>query len=118
MHANTIALILAISASAFGYSNNCEGSSNSPDINDCYAALDNIDVGANYEDQAEFSTGSCYLVYATNGSGPQPVSGQTVHDIASNILAQCGHHKGSFGTGKCDACHVTVNYRSPKKFRA
>lgn len=52
------------------------------------------------------------MVYATNGAGVEPLSGQTIRDTAQEILSNCGGGKGSFGTNNCGSCHVTVNYRS------
>lgn len=94
------------------HSPSCKGSTFSPNIDACYAGLANIDVNADYDDGYEWSSCDCYMVYATNGSGEEPISGQTLKTITTNILQQCGHHKGSFGTGNCNKCHVTVNYRS------
>lgn len=57
------------------------------------------------------------MVYATNGAGEHKVDGKTIRNTAQSILDSCGHHKGSYGTNNdCDSCHVTVNYRAPKKF--
>ncbi|KAL4995081.1 hypothetical protein BDV10DRAFT_137959 [Aspergillus recurvatus] len=116
MQFSTLLSLGLLSTSAFAYSNNCKGSSKSPSITDCQAALRNIDTSATYADQAEFSVGNCYVVYATNGSGEQRLSGQKIYDTARTILDTCGHHKGSYGTNNCDECHVTINYRVAKKF--
>ncbi|KAL2782679.1 hypothetical protein BJX66DRAFT_320134 [Aspergillus keveii] len=105
-------------ASAQAYTNNCEGSTYSPSITDCQAAIRNIHVDQAYVDQAQFSVGDCYLIYATNDSGDQTIGGQLLRDTAEAILDTCGHHKGSFGTNNCDECHVTMNYRSHRSFDA
>ncbi|KAF2966576.1 hypothetical protein GQX73_g7030 [Xylaria multiplex] len=107
-------LILATAAAATtqAYSNNCAGSAFSPSLSDCQAALGNINTGTSYSDQSQFSSGNCYVIYATNGAGPQPVSGQTILDTANAILDQCSSRHGSYGTNNCESCHVTVNYRS------
>ncbi|CAG5158676.1 uncharacterized protein ALTATR162_LOCUS5200 [Alternaria atra] len=107
----TLAL-LAMSCTAIAYKDNCDGSTNSPNLSDCYVGIDRIDVGAFYSDGQEFSQGSCFIKYAINKSGPYAVSGQTIKDKALYILAHCGHHHGSYGTGNCEKCHVTVNYRN------
>ncbi|OOO07148.1 hypothetical protein OAory_01093510 [Aspergillus oryzae] len=64
------------------YSNNCKGSSLSPTLSDCEAALGNIHVGESCADQSEFSVGNWYMIYATNGSGEQRFSGQIIYDTA------------------------------------
>ncbi|TFY51700.1 hypothetical protein EVG20_g10875 [Dentipellis fragilis] len=97
------------------YSNNCSGSglcSSSID-GDCEDAIATVNPGATYSDQAQFSVGNCYMIYATNGAGAQPVSGQTIINTANNILNVC-NPCGSYGTnnGGCSSCHVTLNYRS------
>ncbi|KAF9818975.1 hypothetical protein IEO21_02389 [Rhodonia placenta] len=98
------------------YSNNCKGSGLCSDSirNDCQQAIDNVNAGATYSDQAQFSVGNCYMIYATNGAGAQPVSGQTIIDTADTILSSCSDTCGSYGTNNngCSACHVTLNYRS------
>ncbi|TFK46810.1 hypothetical protein OE88DRAFT_1637690 [Heliocybe sulcata] len=97
------------------YGNNCEGSSVCSSYNigsDCQGGLALINQGATYNDQAQFSNGHCYIIYATNGEGAQPISGSTIHSTASAIISNCGHHCGSYGTNNCPNCHVTVNYRS------
>ncbi|KAJ5799064.1 uncharacterized protein N7518_001132 [Penicillium psychrosexuale] len=109
--------VATIGQVAMAYSSNCEGSfvldADLVSIDkDCAKAISNIDTSATYNDGSQFSEGHCYLVYATNGSGDQPVSGQTIHDVAQSILDGCAKKHGSYGTGNCDACHVTVNYRS------
>jgi len=90
----------------------CQGSTNSPEVAECYVGIGNIDASATYSYNQEFSHKSCYIKYATNdGNVAHPVSGQKIKDVASSIVANCGHHKGSYGTENCDGCHVTVNYR-------
>ncbi|KJK61508.1 Heterokaryon incompatibility protein HET [Aspergillus parasiticus SU-1] len=101
--------------STLAYSNNCKGSSLSPTLSDYEAALGNIHVRESCANQSQFSVGNCYVIYATNGSGEQRLSGQIIFDTAKSILDNCGGHKGSFGTYNCNVCHVTVNYRSPKE---
>ncbi|TFK54726.1 hypothetical protein OE88DRAFT_950256 [Heliocybe sulcata] len=96
------------------YGNNCKGSGLCPAnyiANECRAGMALIDRGATYTDQAQFSNGHCYIIYATNGAGPQPVSGQVIYDTANTILNDCQHSCGSYGTGNCDKCHVTLNFR-------
>ncbi|RDW93603.1 uncharacterized protein DSM5745_00925 [Aspergillus mulundensis] len=115
MQFSTLINLGLIATGALAYTNNCKGSSNSPSITDCQAALRNIDTSATYNDQSQFSVGNCYMIYATNDAGEQPVSGQVLYDTAKSILDTCGHHKGSYGTNNCDSCHVTVNYRVAKK---
>ena len=90
----------------------CAGSSLTPSLSDCEKALANINTGSTYTDQAQFSVGTCYMIYATNGAGPQSLSGQGILDTAQSILDDCTGYKGSFGTNNCESCHVTVNYRS------
>lgn len=41
-----------------------------------------------------------------------PVSGQQIKNTAWAILNGCSDGCGSYGTGNCDGCHVTINYRS------
>jgi hypothetical protein len=50
-------------------SQSCEGLTYSPSITDCQAAIRNIHVDQAYVNQAQFSVGDCYLIYATNDSG-------------------------------------------------
>jgi len=68
-------------------------------------------MNTDYNDGQEFSQGSCFIKYATNGSGSKPVKGSIIKEKAEYILAHCGKSHGSYGTGNCDKCHVTVNYR-------
>ncbi|KAI0014099.1 hypothetical protein F4779DRAFT_560716 [Xylariaceae sp. FL0662B] len=105
-------LLAGLSATATAYSNNCQGSALSPSLSDCETGLRNINQGAQYVDQSQFSYGHCYIIYATNGAGAQPVSGATIYSTAMNILNQCSARHGSYGTNNCASCHVTVNYRS------
>ncbi|KAA1470662.1 hypothetical protein DENSPDRAFT_879879 [Dentipellis sp. KUC8613] len=97
------------------YSNNCKGSGLcSSDIDDdCRSAINSVVAGDTYSDQAQFSVGHCYMIYATNGAGAQPVSGQTIINTANTILSNC-NPCGSYGTNNagCSSCHVTLNYRS------
>ncbi|KAI1121502.1 hypothetical protein F5Y10DRAFT_288409 [Nemania abortiva] len=106
-------LLAAVAATAAqAYSNNCDGSLFSPTRSDCDTGVSHIDPGATYNDQAQFSSGNCYIIYATNGAGPQPVSGQVLINTANAILDECSNLHGSYGTNNCESCHVTVNYRS------
>ncbi|KAI1343062.1 hypothetical protein F5Y15DRAFT_412729 [Xylariaceae sp. FL0016] len=89
----------------------CKGSALSPKVGDCWSAIDGIDVSGTFVDQTEFSVGSCYVKYATNGNGDQPISGQTIKDTCNAILDKCGSGHDSVGTGNCDECHVTMNFR-------
>lgn len=91
-------------------------------MNDCRRGMATIRGDTMYPDQSQFSFGHCYIKYATNGSGEQLVSGQTILDTINAIFEDCGTFYGtwvgSFGTNNCDACNVTVNYRActfPKK---
>ncbi|TFY62380.1 hypothetical protein EVG20_g6728 [Dentipellis fragilis] len=97
------------------YHNNCDGSGfcSSAIIGNCRNAIGNVNAGATYSDQARFSVGHCYMIYATNNAGPQPISGQIIIDAANTILANC-NGCGSYGTNDagCPSCHVTLNYRS------
>ncbi|CDM29947.1 hypothetical protein DTO013E5_8341 [Penicillium roqueforti] len=97
---------------AMAYNDNCDGSLIPANKDDCLKAISNVDTSATYNDGSQFSEGECYLVYATNGSGDQPVSGQKIHDVAQAIVDNCDMQHGSFGTENCNSCHVTVNYRS------
>ncbi|KAI4606395.1 hypothetical protein J4E80_010147 [Alternaria sp. BMP 0032] len=112
MFAKIALALFALSSTTLAYSDNCDGSSRSPNLSECYVGIARIDVNAYYNDQQEFSQGSCFIKYATNGSGQQAVRGQVIKDKAEYILAHCGKSHGSYGTGNCDKCHVTVNYRS------
>ncbi|KAI4638771.1 hypothetical protein J4E93_009799 [Alternaria ventricosa] len=107
--------LLAISSGVMAYTNNCKGSTNSPNLAECKDAIDNnINAGVTYYHDQEFSYGNCFVKYATKdkASVSHPVSGQTIKDVARRILAECGHHKGSYGTDNdCEQCHVTINYR-------
>ncbi|KAI0644492.1 hypothetical protein C8Q79DRAFT_1011533 [Trametes meyenii] len=98
------------------YSNNCKGSgfcSNSIRT-ECETAIATVHPGSTYTDQAQFSVGHCYMIYATNGAGEQAVSGQLIIDAANTILENCDKSCGSFGTNNagCSSCHVTLNYRA------
>ena len=129
---------------AADYSNNCKGSGfcGTKSIRaDCGKAIATVNAAASYTDQAQFSVGDCYsesphrvasayflelgitllliglshsVIYATNGAGDQPVSGQTSIDTANTILDTCTYGCGSYGTNNvgCSSCHVTLNYRA------
>lgn len=70
-----------------------------------------IDITWDYKDQDEFSPGTCMIKYRTDGHGPQKVSGQVIRDTAARIMDKCEGGHGSMGTGNCETCHVTMNYR-------
>lgn len=132
-----LALGLTFASSSIAYSNkysfpslssyvhsltprSCKGSAVSlgPHLGDCFVGIRKIDQNAMYNDQAQFSYNNCYLKYATNGSGAKPIKGIDIVNKINEIIASCrppnGYYSGSFGTGNCDACHVTVNYRACK----
>ncbi|CDO70454.1 hypothetical protein BN946_scf184496.g3 [Trametes cinnabarina] len=98
------------------YSNNCKGSGLCSNTirSDCEKAIATVNPSSSYSDQAQFSVGHCYMIYATNGAGAQEVSGQTIIDTANTILENCSGVCGSYGTNNvgCSSCHVTLNYRS------
>lgn len=77
--------------------------------------LSRIKPNDKYTDGYEFSHGDCMVQYRTGGSGPQPLLGEVILKTANAILDDCmdmsGTSHGSFGTGNCDKCHVTINYR-------
>ncbi|KAJ8473491.1 hypothetical protein ONZ51_g7839 [Trametes cubensis] len=142
MHTSTIFTIIAaltvstlatpatsLTRRAADYSNNCKGSGfcGTKSIRaDCGKAIATVNAAASYTDQAQFSVGDCYsitllliglshsVIYATNGAGDQPVSGQTIIDTANTILDTCTYGCGSYGTNNvgCSSCHVTLNYRA------
>ncbi|KAI1343063.1 hypothetical protein F5Y15DRAFT_412730 [Xylariaceae sp. FL0016] len=96
----------------WAYNDNCKGSTLHPNINNCMWAMENnIDQGATYSDGQEFSFQDCYIKYATNGSGAQSISGADIYQTCRTIIEACGFAHGSYGTGNCDECHVTMNYR-------
>ncbi|KAK3716797.1 hypothetical protein LTR37_006147 [Vermiconidia calcicola] len=101
------------SAVVSAYKDNCKGSSEKPKPEDCQLALDNIYGGEVYEDLAQFSEGTCFLQYDTNGSGAHPIDGWSIKEIAVAILDVCAENgiHGSMGTGNCEECHVKINYR-------
>ncbi|KAF2724494.1 hypothetical protein K431DRAFT_291589 [Polychaeton citri CBS 116435] len=84
-------------------------------VKDCHNGMATIDKGATYGDQSQFSSGNYYLIYSTNRAGEQPVSGQVIYDNIQTVLNNCAtvypYYVGSYGTGNCPKCHVTVNYR-------
>ncbi|EYE99783.1 uncharacterized protein EURHEDRAFT_407782 [Aspergillus ruber CBS 135680] len=117
MHVPTILatfLVLAGSHVA-AYNDNCNGSGAAFALipGDCDKARDSIDATATYKDGKEFSKGTCYVKYATNGSGDQPIKGQDIINTMNNIQQNCNSNVGSYGTGNCEKCHVTINYRVP-----
>ncbi|KAL8918441.1 MAG: hypothetical protein Q9208_007347 [Pyrenodesmia sp. 3 TL-2023] len=86
---STYLVLVAITPTSLGvtaYVNNCEGSSRDFLIGNCYAAMDKINNTVFYTDQQQFSTKQCYMKYATNKSGLQPVSGAVIRDAARWIL--------------------------------
>lgn len=88
----------------------CEGSTIFPTPADCDAAVKNIADATMYSDQAEFSVNTCYVKYATNGAGPQPVPGSSIKSTINTIRTLCPGGVGSDGTDNCVQCHVTVNH--------
>lgn len=78
---------------------------------DCDKGVESIDTSKTYKDGDEFSHGICMIQYRTNGNGDQEISGQDIADTIAPILEDCPESIGSRGTGNCDDCHVTVNYR-------
>ncbi|KAI9059198.1 hypothetical protein FKP32DRAFT_1169204 [Trametes sanguinea] len=98
------------------YGNNCKGSGLCSAFlgADCAKAVASVNPTASYTDQAQFSVGHCYMVYATNGEASGPVTGQLIIDTARSILDNCEYVCGSFGTNNagCSSCHVTLNYRA------
>ncbi|KAI4126792.1 MAG: hypothetical protein LQ338_003577 [Usnochroma carphineum] len=96
----------------------CRGSVRKAKPLDCDVAVSRIKVEDTYTNGSEFSYGECLLEYRTSGQGTQRVSGQAILDAVHRIYEKCPRHKagrvtarGSMGTGNCDACHVTINYR-------
>lgn len=61
----------------------CQGSSKSPTTDNCLEGLKTINPSAIYSDQSQFSTGNCYIIYATNDSG---VSSSTPCAILFEII--------------------------------
>ncbi|KAJ5799063.1 uncharacterized protein N7518_001131 [Penicillium psychrosexuale] len=116
MHASKIlATFVAMGVHVVAYNNNCEGSGAAGIAlipQNCINAKNAIDTSATYTDGTEFSKGNCYVKYATNGSGDQPISGQDIVNTMTTIMDSCDLRIGSFGTGNCDSCHVTINYRA------
>lgn len=81
----------------------------------CSLGIHTINVTATYRDQDEWSPDDCMIKYRTDGAGDWEISGQTIKDVASQLLADCEGH-GSYGTGNCPTCHVTMNYRWTHRF--
>ncbi|OSC99402.1 hypothetical protein PYCCODRAFT_1427235 [Trametes coccinea BRFM310] len=98
------------------YGNNCKGSFLcTPSLGaDCARAVSSVNPSASYSDQAQFSVGHCYMIYATNGEESDPVLGSVIVDTARSILSDCENVCGSYGTNNvgCSSCHVTLNYRA------
>ncbi|RJE19782.1 hypothetical protein PHISCL_07880 [Aspergillus sclerotialis] len=110
-----IALTVLAGRHAVAYNDNCDGSGAAGIAlipADCNDARDSVDTMKEYKDGTEFSKGTCYVKYATNGSGDQAVSGQDIVNAMNDIQEQCDPPIGSRGTGNCDECHVTINYRA------
>ncbi|TFY62174.1 hypothetical protein EVG20_g6803 [Dentipellis fragilis] len=87
------------------YGNNCRGSglcSSSID-GDCEDAIATVNPSATYSDQAQFSVGNCYMIYATNGAGAQPVLSNVV--MANAALATLSHRLYCRKSGERRICH-------------
>ncbi|RJE19783.1 hypothetical protein PHISCL_07881 [Aspergillus sclerotialis] len=107
-----LVLAASLATATLAYDSNCEGSFLPVSKEECAEAINNIDTTKNYSEDTEFSSGHCYLKYATNGGSDSEVSGQEIRDVAQNIIDNCHDSHGSYGIDNCDECHVTVNYRS------
>jgi hypothetical protein len=89
----------------------CIGSAIQPSLDSCLKGIASIGSTGVYSDQTQFTSGNCYIKYATNGKGSQPIGGQRLIGTANKILNECREY-GSYGTSNCEACYVTINYRS------
>lgn len=93
------------------YYNDCKGSSYFPDNADCIEGIRAINVTSDYEPSDEFSVRSCMIQYRTDGRDSQKISGQIIRNVAKRIMEGCLCGRGSLGTGNCETCHVTMNFR-------
>ncbi|KAI4173486.1 MAG: hypothetical protein LQ346_008413 [Caloplaca aetnensis] len=107
----TISLALGVlAAGPQAWVDNCDGSSRNIDPNQCAGTLAHIDLNSTWVDGSKVTGNHCLVTYQTDGYGVFPISGQLVRDTAGRIMSTCGKMHGSFATGSCPACHVTVNW--------
>ncbi|KAL8963436.1 MAG: hypothetical protein Q9193_000306 [Seirophora villosa] len=111
-------LLLTTAIAVSGWLDDCGGHIRTARPEHCRVSISRIDVAQNYTDGAEFSYKTCFVVYRTVGRGPQPVSGQIIIDTIHRMYEKCPRHKhgglstrGHFGTGNCNACHVTIDHQ-------
>ncbi|KAL8903157.1 MAG: hypothetical protein Q9207_004106 [Kuettlingeria erythrocarpa] len=106
-------IFLAIGVLAVGpeaWIDNCDGSSREIDANQCAGSFAHIDVNSTWIDGDKVTGNHCLITYQTEGYGVYPISGQLVRDTAGRIMSTCAKMHGSFATGSCPSCHVTVNW--------
>ncbi|KAL8917340.1 MAG: hypothetical protein Q9208_008010 [Pyrenodesmia sp. 3 TL-2023] len=106
-----LAMAIFLSGTNAKRKDNCKGSGMEPNVPDCRYGLLAIDPLALYSNLQEFSPGHCMIQYRTDDTGPHPIPGAIIRDTAQRILLECARHRGSFYTGNCEECHVTVNYK-------
>ncbi|KAL8922710.1 MAG: hypothetical protein Q9208_005023 [Pyrenodesmia sp. 3 TL-2023] len=92
--------------------NDCKGSSLFPARKDCIAGLRTINATATYNNLDEFSVRTCMIQYRTDDEYSPDVFGRVILDVAKRIMKGCLSGHGSLGTGNCEKCHVTMNYRA------
>ncbi|KAL8872372.1 MAG: hypothetical protein Q9174_001988 [Haloplaca sp. 1 TL-2023] len=123
MHLSSLfAVLLALPSVIPGsaaWKNNCKGSANYPYWIDCINAKSNIDPKATYTGGEEFSVDTCFMKYRTVKEGEKPVSGAIILDTLKDLESYCKQVfdgqtaiHGSFATGSCKSCHITVDYRN------
>ncbi|KAL8934448.1 MAG: hypothetical protein Q9216_005906, partial [Gyalolechia sp. 2 TL-2023] len=85
---------------------------------DCDEAIARIVPTDAYPTGTEFSYGTCYLIYRSGNSGFQWIPGSALLDAIGDLYKRCPRHRdgvvarGSVGTGNCERCHVTMNFRT------
>lgn len=87
-------------------------------LNDCKRNMATIKPEILYTGGHQWSDQHCMIQYRTGHAGDHPLLGKVIYDTINAILDKCKEHHGSFGTGNCDTCGVTVNYRNPNHFNS
>ncbi|KAK8238599.1 hypothetical protein HDK90DRAFT_465386 [Phyllosticta capitalensis] len=105
------AILAAFTSLVHGWEDDCKGSTRTLGRGECGWALNTIVNTTTYVGGDDFSQLECMIQYRTGGFRDQPLLGEVIKQKAQEILWYCPDQKGSFGTGNCPRCRVTINWR-------
>ncbi|KAL8708176.1 MAG: hypothetical protein Q9220_006937 [cf. Caloplaca sp. 1 TL-2023] len=98
---------------------NCRSNFHSAPLDDCIAAMEDIDRDETYTAKAQFGYGHCLVVYSPRGKGHEtPISGEDVWWALVRLIDVCSEGGtdtkygilGSAEAGNCRDCRVRIEY--------